>query len=77
MKIKVVDTTEKKEKVFHQFKLEFLIEDESDLEDLAVRFNINVTTANTHAAYDGHYAKPSDDLWDEINAVLKQKPYMK
>ena len=39
MKIEVKDIEVKKTKVFHPFKIELLIEDESDLEDLAVRFS--------------------------------------
>lgn len=79
MKISVKDIEDKpKEKVFHPFVLEFKIEDESDLESLAVYLNQNYHRLNdSPCAYNGHKAKDSHFEWKLIDTLLKNKPYMK
>jgi hypothetical protein len=78
MKISTQDIdNSKKQKVFHPFNIVLTIEDESDLENLAVRLNMNYNTANKYASYDGYHAKDNDAEWYTIDTLLKTRPYMK
>lgn len=79
MQIQIKDIEEvKKVKVFHPFKIELLIEDESDLEDLAVRFNANSLIITERHGYNGYKATCNNGhVWARIHTLLQEKPYMK
>lgn len=79
MQIQVKDIEEKKDKVFHPFVLEFKIESEDDLENLAARFNIATKDADDLNEGYGYPRKTisNDSLWNFLDSLLNNKPYMK
>lgn len=77
MKISTQEINKQKEKTFHPFNIVLTIEDESDLEDLAVRFNVGYTILNRDFNYNEFKAKENYSHWKEIDILLEEKPYMK
>lgn len=81
MKLEIKDIEEQKEKNFHPFKIEMLIESEDDLLDLWARFNISTYQVNTILSEVGMKEIPKlfENVikWKFIDSLLKNKPYMK
>lgn len=81
MKLEIKDIEEQKEKNFHPFKIEMLIESEDDLLDLWARFNISTYQVNTILSEVGMKEIPKlfENVikWKFIDNLLKNKPYMK
>lgn len=81
MKLEYKDIEEVKQKTFHPFKIEFLIEDESELLDLWARFNFCNRDVNKELNELGYQSLSNtfDDMtkWKFIDNLLKNKPYMK
>lgn len=81
MKLEIKDVEEQKEKKFHPFKIEMLIESEDDLLDLWGRFNISTYQVNTILSEVGMKEIPKlfENVikWKFIDDLLKNKPYMK
>lgn len=81
MKLKYKDIEEVKQKTFHPFKIELLIEDESELLDLWVRFNFCNWDVNKELNELGYQSLSNtfDDMtkWKFIDDLLSNKPYMK
>lgn len=81
MKLEIKDTEEQKEKKFHPFKIEMLIENEDDLLDLWGRFNISTYQVNAILSEVGMKEIPklfeNVAKWKFIDNLLKNKPYMK
>lgn len=81
MKLEIKDIEEQKEKKFHPFKIEMLIENEYDLLDLWGRFNISTYQVNEILSEVGMKEIPrlfeNVIKWKFIDNLLKNKPYMK
>lgn len=81
MKLEYKDIEEVKQKTFHPFKIELLIEDESELLDLWARFNFCTYEVNKELNSSGYQSLPHSfdgiTKWKFINDLLKNKPYMK
>lgn len=81
MKLEIKDIEEQKEKRFHPFKIEMLIENEYDLLDLWSRFSFSTYNVNSILSEANIKNIPWDfeDVakWKFIDNLLKNKPYMK
>lgn len=81
MKLEIKDIEEQKEKKFHPFKIEMLIESEDDLLDLWARFNTATYQVNETLSEGGMKEIPklfeNVAKWKFIDNLLKNKPYMK
>lgn len=81
MKLEIKGIEEQKEKKFHPFKIEMLIENEDDLLDLWARFNSTNYQVNETLSEGGMKEIPrlfeNVAKWKFIDNLLKNRPYMK
>lgn len=81
MKLEIKDIEEQKEKKFHPFKIEMLIESEDDLLDLWARFNFHTYAVNSMLSEGEKKSIPEHfenvAKWKFIDDLLNNKPYMK
>lgn len=81
MKLEIKGIEEQKEKKFHPFNLEMLIENEDDLLDLWSRFSFSTYDVNYLLGESNIKNIPWDfenvAKWKFIDNLLKNKPYMK